>query len=971
LLGLRSYLLLSWVAGNLLCAQTPSFNYQKLGSEEGLNNANIFSIAQHPNGLMYFTTQNGIYFYDGYEFRKLATDSLKSNALQGLAFRNDDELYLSIRDEGLATFNLASGAYNPDKRFRIKDNNADQFLVHGDFAYLLTSEIKLVMLNLKTGEVFADALKNTQRPNSAYCLYKTADDRVLVGRGDGIYEARNGKQVRLDWLANKPVYSLAEDHTGRLLVGSDGRIFALRGGRVESEIVPVFRAPVSTFQVAGERTISKIVADKYGRIWFTAFPEENLFLLENNNLYDVFSLLDIPPTLVRSLYMDNQQNIWLGTFSDGVYFIQNTFFNTLTFTFNNKNLNINHVLLSGELLLAATSNGLYGMTLGSSQAKVLSHPDELFLEPVNGVTELNGAYYYTKRSQISVSPSIFMNASRAYRFKPVIARQFYPTGTDRSIVADWDANILVSNGDGSATLDTLISFTDYRIAVNALLKVADTLFIATSNGLYRYDFSSRKHEVMIRRELNFHINDLAMIGGKLYAAHEAGITEVHSGRLIQRLGHFRLNAVKRMRSFSDQIWLATLDGVYICDQELKPLKTIDKSNGLLSNSVNDISFGDRHVAIATARGVSVAEFGHIIRYNSRLKPVSIAGVSWNANALPVSAGSTTLGPDQEDITVNFYSPFFPRPNRQSFQYSLDGGEWVLSGALPQVNLALRGGAHELKVRASSDNILWSDPAELRIYKQEKITEKASVLWLAALGIIGLLLVVGIIIVRRVKMNARRRLLEEQQVNLLKHQAMNALLSPHFIFNSLTSIQNYINTNNSLKASEYLAKFSRLIRMIIEKAAQGTITLHDELARLTYYLELEKERFKNKFNYTIHIDDNINTHLISIPNMIIQPHVENCILHGILPAAEGGKLEIFFHKPEDNRLQIIIQDDGIGLIKAADHAKTGHKSLGISTIKDILEINSKLSGRRQKMTMVDRSTLDPSLHGTVITIELEL
>src|SRR5437868_15089140 len=107
--------------------------------------------------------------------------------------------------------------------------------------------------------------------------------------------------------------------------------------------------------------------------------------------------------------------------------------------------------------------------------------------------------------------------------------------------------------------------------------------------------------------------------------------------------------------------------------------------------------------------------------------------------------------------------------------------------------------------------------------------------------------------------------------------MNSLLSPHFIFNSLTSIQNYINTNNSLKASEYLAKFSRLIRMIIEKAAQSHITVHDELVRLTYYLELEKERFKDKFSYLIHVDDKLRTDLVSIPNMIIQPHVENCIL----------------------------------------------------------------------------------------------
>src|SRR5581483_46343 len=106
-------------------------------------------------------------------------------------------------------------------------------------------------------------------------------------------------------------------------------------------------------------------------------------------------------------------------------------------------------------------------------------------------------------------------------------------------------------------------------------------------------------------------------------------------------------------------------------------------------------------------------------------------------------------------------------------------------------------------------------------------------------------------------------------------------------------------------------------------------------------------------------------------MIIQPHVENCIIHGILPKMEHGSLNINFTKTQDNRLLIKIEDDGIGLIKAREHAKTGHKSLGTNTIKNILEINSKLSGKKQTVSMVDKSTLNPPSNGTLITIELEL
>jgi sensor histidine kinase YesM len=105
-------------------------------------------------------------------------------------------------------------------------------------------------------------------------------------------------------------------------------------------------------------------------------------------------------------------------------------------------------------------------------------------------------------------------------------------------------------------------------------------------------------------------------------------------------------------------------------------------------------------------------------------------------------------------------------------------------------------------------------------------------------------------------------------------------------------------------------------------------------------------------------------------MIIQPHVENCIIHGILPKLEHGLLKIDFKRTAKLDLLITIEDNGIGLVKAREHAKTGHKSLGTSTIKNILEINSKLTGKKQVVTMTDKSTLPGNESGTIITIELE-
>lgn len=952
-----------------IAAQTPSFNFLKLGSEDGLNNANIFNIEQHPNGLLYFTTQNGIYVYDGYSFSKLEVDSLRSNALITAAIKNNNELLLSLRDEGIASLDLNTNRYQMVQGLSINDNNADNILTTDRYAFLLISRIKLQIVDLKNGRLIPDQLKKQE--NLAYCLFKTKAGRVLLGRSDGLYDVTDGKQQKLSAAGNMPVYSITQDHTDKLYLGSAGKILVVDKGSITQVIEPEYKSKSTTFLPDGlARSINKIVVDRFDRIWFTSYPEENLYLYVNNTVYDVFEALGISPSLIKCLMKDNEENIWVGTNNDGLYFIQNDFFQSMNFSFGGKNLSVNQVLLKEQLLVAATNNGLYGLNLSTFQAKTLSRPDDVFLEPIYSINEHEDVIYYSKVNEFNLFPAIFVAAGKNYKFRPIIAKLFCAIEDNKSVIADWNLNILLSNADGTKILDTLISFSDYRLNVNALTVFNKKLYIGTSSGLITYDFVTARQEVVRRPELNFNINDFCVVDGTLFVAHDGGITDVAKRQLIEKAGPANLNSVRKMKKLGDEIWLGTLDGVLICDKKFQLLKVINKANGLLSNTINDISFSNNKVCIATARGISVSDLASVSGYSSELKKVTIKSVSSMNRQVEAVAGLYYLTASQENVNIQFISPLFARPNKQLFRWRIDGTEWQTTANF-SIDLVLNGGKHTLEIQNSIDNVVWSPPTTVLFEKEEKLSETSSGYILFSLLASSLVFLISFIWVRRVKIKSKRRLAEEQQVNLLKHQAMNALLSPHFIFNSLTSIQNYINTNNGLRASEYLAKFSRLIRMIIEKAAQSHITLHDELARLTYYLELEKERFKNKFDYHIHIDEQLNTHAIQIPNMIIQPYAENCIIHGILPKQEHGELWLSFKLKSSKILLITIEDNGIGLIKAKEHAKTGHKSLGTSTIQSILEVNSKLSGKKQKVVMRDKSIADPDQNGTIIEIELEL
>ena len=120
-----------------------------------------------------------------------------------------------------------------------------------------------------------------------------------------------------------------------------------------------------------------------------------------------------------------------------------------------------------------------------------------------------------------------------------------------------------------------------------------------------------------------------------------------------------------------------------------------------------------------------------------------------------------------------------------------------------------------------------------------------------------------------------------------------------------------------------------------------------------------------------VDEDVNTLDIKIPNMIIQPYAENSIIHGILPKHEHGNLYIRFKKDGEHTLLIIIEDDGIGYNKAKENAKAGHKSLGTRTIENILELNTKLTGKKQKVEIIDKLDLPNQEQGTRITITLQL
>ena len=188
---------------------------------------------------------------------------------------------------------------------------------------------------------------------------------------------------------------------------------------------------------------------------------------------------------------------------------------------------------------------------------------------------------------------------------------------------------------------------------------------------------------------------------------------------------------------------------------------------------------------------------------------------------------------------------------------------------------------------------------------------------------------------------RRRTLEVERT-LLRTQ-----MNPHFIFNAMNSIQSFIISNNTGDAERYLSKFAKLIRMILDNSTRQAVLLCDELQSLRLYLDLEQVRFSGKFGYEIEVDDNVEDDLICVPPMLIQPFVENAILHGLMHKEGGGMIKIHLTDNGNSTLTCTITDNGIGRKAAAaynsEHRDKSHKSIGMQLTRDRLQdLNSAVS-----------------------------
>ncbi|HET8734996.1 MAG TPA: histidine kinase, partial [Pricia sp.] len=254
----------------------------------------------------------------------------------------------------------------------------------------------------------------------------------------------------------------------------------------------------------------------------------------------------------------------------------------------------------------------------------------------------------------------------------------------------------------------------------------------------------------------------------------------------------------------------------------------------------------------------------------------------------------------------------------------------------------------------------------RALAQDEIKRQSTIKKVSILGGAGLLTVsvFGFILYKRRRDTLAQRKKAEFQalVSDTELKALRSQMNPHFIFNSLNSIGDYILKNDMVAAQDYLARFAKLMRTVLENSQHKEISLAEDLKFIELYLQVETKRLPGKFSYTINVENGLDPENILVPPLMLQPFIENCIWHGFTGKVTQGRITIDFRK-KNNMLLCSVDDDGLGRVK--NEMASARKSLGIAITENRIKILNQRKKANGNLQIIDK------LHNTGTRVEVSL
>lgn len=461
---------------------------------------------------------------------------------------------------------------------------------------------------------------------------------------------------------------------------------------------------------------------------------------------------------------------------------------------------------------------------------------------------------------------------------------------------------------------------------------------------------------------------------------EQGVYQIRNKKVLNRYsaGNGLLSdKIKRIYLKNNILWIVNGGAVQGMDIESGKIKTIDTHDGLQSAEVYDVETINHMVYVATAAGLQV--FPETIETKNRQAPLSaLASLVADDKSYPLD-GNIRLASDTKNITIALQGIALKSDGAFMYQYRLlPDTSWISVGASENKirYSSLSPGQYIFQSRViNEDGIMSNETSEVRFTISKAWWQQW---WFIASCVLFILLVVYFIFRARLETGRRKaneviaKAKVQEELRQSQLASLKAQMNPHFMFNALNSIQEFILLNDKKQANMYMGKFADLMRMTLDMSNKSEVALEDEIKSLSVYLELESLRFEKDFTYHINVDNNINPAHIYLPSMLVQPYVENAVKHGLLHQPGEKKVSIAFTLPQKNMLICTITDNGIGRKRSAEinaQRIKKHTSFATGATQKRLELLNHERGQAISVQYSDLADTNGQVSGTSVTLSI--
>lgn len=924
-----------WVGTEAGAARYDGYKFTFFTMDEGLTDNDVFQIHEDSKGRLWFLTNNGkpcIYdkgrilnasntnWLQAIQPKKLAKDFLEEKN-GSIWFTCLDTVYHIVNDKVIEKLRLPKSHHSIDNIQTLIKQNDSIYLLHNTGIYNIQSKTNY-LFNKKQ---LINSLHTRVLVNKQFVYF-------MLNNEIAFYSLKSHQSTTiftLPTITDAFLTFIKTPNPDIVFISSNTYMYALNVTTQQCSIAKTLQVPWAI----------NCINDKEGNTWLATFRKG--LWLKQNNVFSASTKIDAPtlPKNARAKSIDIVDNkIYIG-YEDGNYIVKQ-----------------GHTVKHYKQTFQSVTQPIWQFTTINNQLAIVAANDvvcktkrgDIFVTLTTKQVEQNNAYIYF--------------ASTAGLFKYPI-NKYHLFGKDES-------------------LRFIKNISTLRLVTLAII-AKDSIYVGGLIGLHLF------------------VKDKLVNSFENYPVANASISKI-----------FKLNnQIVAFSTFSKGIGIIAKDTIY----------TISKANGLFSNQCNSMyKINDSTFWIATAKGIqkltytiakSKALHYKIEDYNSLLsiKNSNVTAILQTNDTLYYNtdegayyhklptAKPTTISPTtiiesveindsvyyeqnvfkadykQSKYKINFIGLSYASSTPIKYKYQLlpKDTAWQYTENTTVEYPYLPPGKYIFKVVAALPNGNFNPkPASIEITIAKPFWQTIGFLLTMGLLVASIVFFMVRYIINNLKQKHQlenQQLVFDKQVTELEHKALRLQMNPHFIFNAINAIKGFYASNDIKNAKAYIDSFSSLMRLMLETGNDTLIKLSDELSILEYYLQLSALRYDNKFEYKISTALQTAASQISIPIMMLQPFVENAVIHGIAAVKEKGLIEIHIEQ-KDNLLICTISDNGIGRTKAANKSNT---KMHLSKSIQITQQRLKIMGGLSALKIIDKVDENNNALGTLVQIILPL